>query len=160
MRRIAQSCDEIFLNEFSCILKAGIFSPLEYQAPRQNFLLHEVRLYRRMKHGVRLIPLIETREKIWRVMHYEIGHWNVGPTYDFITNRFSWHKIRLDAINFVQSCDVRGNRNTANHKELTGRIPISDIFSTWSIDYAGPLPKTKNGNQYFIIGMSILLNVL
>ena len=40
-----------------------------------------------------------------------------------------------------------------NRKEITDIIPISGLFNTWSIDFAGPLPNTRKGNRYFIIGV-------
>lgn len=38
----------------------------------------------------------------------------------------------------------------ANKKQLLGRIPVSSIFSTWSIAFAGPPPRTSNGKQYLV----------
>ena len=40
-----------------------------------------------------------------------------------------------------------------NRTEITGRIPISGLFNTCSIDFAGPLPNTRKGNRYFIVGV-------
>ena len=32
-------------------------------------------------------------------------------------------------------------------------MPVSGLFNTWSLDFAGPLPRTESGNQYLLFGI-------
>ncbi len=70
------------------------------------FLLHEEKLHRRTKKGLRLVSEINMRSKILHGMHDEIGHRDFDAIYDFITTRFWWSKIRPEVMQFVKSCDV------------------------------------------------------
>ncbi len=61
--------------------------------------------------------------------------------------------MRPEVMEFVKTCDVYQKTKPANRKGILGQIPISGIFNTWSLDYAGSLPTTKNGNKYIINGV-------
>ena len=61
--------------------------------------------------------------------------------------------MRSEVSNFVRSCDVCQKIKPDNREEFQGRIPISGLFNTWLIDFAGPLPKTESGNQYLLFGI-------
>ena len=37
-------------------------------------------------------------------------------------------------------------------------IPLTDLLDTFSIDFAGPLPKSKEGTQYMLIAVEHLIN--
>lgn len=37
-------------------------------------------------------------------------------------------------------------------------IPLTDLFDTFSIDFAGLLPKSKEGNRYTLIAVEHLTN--
>ena len=116
-------------------------------------MVHEDRLFRRTKKGSRQFPDIPTRSIILQGMDDDIGHWDFESTYEFIASRFWWPNIRSEVSNFVRSCDVCQKTKLHNWKEFQRRIPVSGLFSTWSVDFAGPFPKTKDGNQYLLVGI-------
>ena len=95
-----------------------------------NFLIHQDRLFRRAKKGLRLVSDILTRSIILQGMHDHIGHWDVKSTYKFIASRFWWPKIRAEVSNFVHSCEVSQKAKLDNQEEFQVRIPISGLFST------------------------------
>ena len=55
--------------------------------------------------------------------------------------------------NFVRSCDICRKTKLDNREEFQSRIPISGLFSTWPVDFAGSLPRTESGNQYLLVGI-------
>ena len=59
--------------------------------------------------------------------------------------------MRQEVASFVKSCDTCQKTKPANRKEFSGRIPISGLFQTWCVDFAGPLPRTNVGNQHLIV---------
>ncbi len=61
--------------------------------------------------------------------------------------------MRQKVASFVKSCDTYKKTKPANRNELAGKIPISGLFHTWYIDFAGPLLRTNLGNQYLIVAV-------
>ena len=83
-------------------------------------------------------------------VHDDIGLWDFKSTCELIASRFWWPKIRYEVSNFVQSFDVCQKTKLDNREEFQFRIPVSRLFNNRSSDFAGPLPKTKDGNQYLL----------
>ncbi len=54
---------------------------------------------------------------------------------------------------FMKSCDTFKKTKPANRKESADKLPITGLFHTWCIDFAGPLPRTNMGNQYLIVAV-------
>ena len=42
---------------------------------------------------------------------------------------------------------------TADKKVMTGKIPITDIIQTWSLDYTEKRQKTNRGHMYCLVGV-------
>ncbi len=61
--------------------------------------------------------------------------------------------MRHEVANFVKSCDTCQKTKPVNRKELAGRNPISGLFHTYCIYFAGPLPRTNVGSQYLIVAV-------
>ena len=56
-------------------------------------------------------------------------------------------------MQFVENCDECQKNKPANRTEVSGKIPVSGIFNTWSLDYARPPPTTNKGNKFIILGV-------
>ena len=111
----------------------------------KDFLVHDERLLRRTKCGIRFVPPIEMRGSILKGLHDEVGHWDFNSTYSFLQDRLWWPNMRHEVASFVKSCDIWQKTKPANRKEFSSRIPIRGLFHTWCIDFAGPLPRTNAG---------------
>ena len=122
----------------------------------KSYLLHNGSLYRRTVKGLRYIPDEDKRLSIMKGLHDEIGHWDFATTYEIISGRFWWPKIRPDVAHFVRSCDVCQKVNPSEQHRPFGKIPVSGLFHTWSVDFAGPLPQTSAGNRYILIAVEHL----
>ena len=102
----------------------------EVKKKAKDFLVHDERLFRRTKYGIRFLPYIEMKERILKGLHDGVGHWDFNSTYSFVRDRFWWLNMRQEVAKFVKSCDTCQKTKQANRKELAGRILISGIFHT------------------------------
>ena len=96
------------------------------------------------------------RQNVLKVAHETAmaGHMGVNKTYRRILNHFYWPKLRRDVVEFCRSChacQLVGKPNQKIPKAPLIPIPaFEEPFSRVIIDCVGPLPKTKNGNQYLL----------
>ena len=122
----------------------------------KNYLMYEEELFRRTARGLRYVPSVEDRHSIMTALHDDIGHWGFAATYQMISDRFWWPKMRPDISHFVKSCDACQRTNPPEQSSPFGKIPVSGLFHTWSIDFAGPLPRTQSDNRYLLIAVEHL----
>ena len=82
------------------------------------------------------------------------GHLGVNKTYQKILNHFYWPNLKKDVAEFCRSChtcQVIGKPNQTIPKAPLQPIPaFEEPFSRIIIDWVGPLPKTRSGNQYLL----------
>lgn len=123
-----------------------------------NFFITKDGLFRRTAQGIRVVPDIPLRSKIMRTYHDEIGHWDVETTKQFIFERFWWPKGYKEITDYVRGCHDCQLFSPVPSYRTTKHIPITSLFETFSIDFAGPLEKTKSGNVYIIIAVEHLTN--
>ena len=135
-----------YLGNLSVVDESISIAP-EVKTKAKDFLVHDERLFRRTKCGIRFVPYIEMRESILKRLHDEVGHWDFNSTQSFVRDRFWWPNMRQEVENFVKSSDTCQKTKLVNRQELAGRILISGLFHTWCIDFAGPLPCTNARNQ-------------
>ena len=108
------------LNDFASLPKSqDISQGLKKNA--KNFLIHQYRLIRSTKKGLRLLPDIPTCSITLHGMHVDIGHWDFKSTYEFIASRFCWPNLRFEVSNFVRSCDVYQKTKPGDREEFQGR---------------------------------------
>ena len=118
--------------------------------------MHKGDLYRRTAKGLRFVPRERAHTFIMRGLHDEIGHWSFATTYKIISDRFCWPKIRVDDAQFVRSCDSCQKANPSERNWLYRRMPVSGLFHTWPIDFAGPLKETAAGSKYILLAVENL----
>ena len=82
------------------------------------------------------------------------GHLGVNKTYRKILNHFYWPGVRKDVKRFCRTChtcQMVGKPNQNPPLAPLKPIPVTtEPFSHVIIDCVGPLPKTKDGNQYLL----------
>ena len=82
------------------------------------------------------------------------GHVGVYKTYGKIRQDYYWPKMKADVVRYIKSC--RGcAQNKVEQKCPAGlmgdRPEITEPFQAISIDYVGPLPRSKKGNCYILV---------
>jgi transposase InsO family protein len=96
------------------------------------------------------------RQEILRLAHDvpSAGHLGVNKTFAKVARHFYWPGIRKSVSNYVKTChtcQITGKPNQTIPVAPLKPIPVySEPFSRVLIDCVGPLPKTKNGNQYLL----------
>ncbi|XP_071950797.1 uncharacterized protein [Antedon mediterranea] len=82
------------------------------------------------------------------------GHLGVNKTVDKILRHFFWSGLRKDVSNYCKSChacQVVGKPNQKVPVAPLRPIPaFGEPFSRVIVDCVGPLPRTKNGNEYLL----------
>ena len=99
------------------------------------------------------------REDILKLAHETpmVGHLGVNKTYRRVLDHFFWPGVRKDVRHFCRTCDTCQMVGKSNQKPPPAPLKpipvVAEPFSTVVIDCVGPLPKTKDGNQYLLTMM-------
>ena len=56
-----------------------------------------------------------------------------------------------DVHTYVRSCHERQLFSPLPPYRTTVSLPLTDLFGTFSIDFAGPLPESPTGNKYILV---------
>lgn len=87
------------------------------------------------------------------------GHLGIKKTYDRILQNFFWPRLKTDIKRFCKTCQVcqfTGKPNQVVPVAHLQPIPaFEEPFSRVLVDCVGPLPKTKNGNQFMLTIMCL-----
>jgi hypothetical protein len=82
------------------------------------------------------------------------GHFGKDKVFYGIRQRYIWPSMYHHVEQYVNSCDAC-QKNKAYHKRKLGIAQLPDLpLEPWegmSVDFCGPFPTTKNGND-FIVG--------
>ena len=121
-----------------------------------SFLVWDGKLFRRTIAGPKVVVPRNLRERAIRMFHDSIGHWDGQTSRQFITERFWWPRVVGDMHHHVKSC--RGCQHVKPvpkyHKTL--RTPLTGLFDTFSIDFAGPLVPGPDGERYLLVAVEHL----
>ena len=101
------------------------------------------------------------RKEIISVAHDNpmAGHLGVNKTCDRVTQHFYWPGVRKDVVEHCKTCDICQKVGKPN--QVIPRYPLQPIpvmeepFEKVIVDCVGPLPKTKNGNEYMLTIMCV-----
>ena len=113
----------------------------------KNYHMHDGELYPQTAIGLRFVPGEKSHTSIIRGLHDEIGNWSFATTYKIISGRLWRLKIRMDVPHFVRSRDSCQKADPLEQKGPYRKMPVSGLFHTWSIDFAGPLKETVAGKK-------------
>ncbi len=91
----------------------------ELKRKAKDFLVHDEKLFRRTKYGIRFVPHIGMREIILKGLHDEVGHWDFNSTHSLVRDRIWWPNMRYEVSSFVKSCNLCHTAKPANQKGLS-----------------------------------------
>jgi RNase H-like domain found in reverse transcriptase/Integrase zinc binding domain/Reverse transcriptase (RNA-dependent DNA polymerase)/Integrase core domain len=86
--------------------------------------------------------------------HDNCGHMGVQKTFDRIRQRFYWAKMRQEIENYISQCEIckKSKINRKSNAEPMGNPRVaSTAFEILSIDFIGPLPRSKKGNTALLV---------
>jgi hypothetical protein len=82
------------------------------------------------------------------------SHFGYKKTLASVSRSYFWKNLPCDIKNFVQSCDTC-QRNKASNQKAYGLLksiePPLDKFNTYSMDFIGPIPKSKSGDNGILV---------
>ncbi|XP_013889122.1 uncharacterized protein LOC106536397, partial [Austrofundulus limnaeus] len=99
------------------------------------------------------------REQILQLAHEHpwSGHLGITKTYDRILQHFFWPGLKKDVARFCKTCKVCqivGKPNQRVPPVPLKPIPaVGEPFERVLVDCVGPLPRTKDGNQFLLTVM-------
>ncbi len=130
-----------------------------YWSQRENMYLHEEVLYRQLVgprgNEVRRQLLVPKgmKEDVLQTAHDLNGHFAVQKTAEKIRQKYYWYHLVRDVRQWCGSCipcgATKGKPNRPNQR-LVQELPTRPLARI-AIDIAGPLPKTDQGNIYFMV---------
>lgn len=110
-----------------------------------NYIVWDKQLLRRTLLGPKIVVREKRRVKILKTFDDEIGHWDVETTRQFLVDHFWWSSIGRDIYLLVCRCiDCQKSEPVPSYITAM-KLPISSVFKTFSIYFAGPLPTGQNG---------------
>lgn len=117
----------------------------------KSFVLWEDHMFRCTAFGLKAIAPIQSRQLLLKTFHNEIGYWDLETTMQFILDRFWWPNCQKEINNYVKSCDSCQRHKPIPKYRTTLHLPISTLFDTISIDFAGPFPSAATGNKFVLV---------
>ena len=134
------------------LMLAGIEEKF-YWTNKELFVLHDGIIYK--NDDTRLLVIPESLKNEVLYLCHDIpsaAHQGIKRTLSKITSRYFWYRVSKDVKNHVLGCQ-QCNKNKHSRRDkfpLTmnhAGIPMEKIH----IDFIGPLPKTKEGNEHILV---------
>lgn len=89
------------------------------------------------------------------------GHKEVNKTYNKIKQYYFWENLKEDIRKRIQFC-LNFQLKKLVRRKTKDKMQITDtpgnVFEKVSLDIVGPLPVTKNGNQFILTCMPSIRN--
>jgi len=96
------------------------------------------------------------REAVLRDVHGDstlAGHPEIDRTTVAVSHAFYWAGLHADVAHFVRTCKTCVVSKSSNHQHLGtetySAIPIQP-FTSWIMDLIGPMPRSKDGNEWIV----------
>ena len=93
------------------------------------------------------------RQEVVRLAHEDVtAHLGVTKTGDVLKTYFFWPGMLTDVRKYIKRCNIcQVAQGTAPKPVPMQQFPIvEEPFSIIVVDIVGPLPRTRNGNQYLL----------
>src|SRR5215469_15952305 len=79
--------------------------------------------------------------------HPTSAHFGINATYEKIRERYYWKNMRKDIENYVKTCNQCQKRGKPRGDNELHPIKVKEPFYQIGIDFVGPLPRTRRGNN-------------
>jgi hypothetical protein len=83
------------------------------------------------------------------------GHLAVNKTVDKVRQMYSWLQARNDVEEWCRQCEIcaAGRGPLTRNRSRMGQYNVGALFGRITIDVAGFLPRSDQGNRYLVIAM-------
>ena len=136
---------------------------LSKKLPKEGFEEQNGLLY---KDGKMFIPgYPDVKLTILKEKHDNIlgGHYGYRKTLQKVQQSYYWPKMSKEIKDYVESCDFCQRNKTQRQKPYGLLQPIGppeERFTTYSIDFIGPLPATKDGYDGVVVIVEMLTKMV
>ena len=113
-------------------------------------------LFRRTKKGLRAIVPQSQRVAVLRTFHDGVGHWDLQTTKQFVASRYWWPRIGPDLYDYVKSCEGCQFASSIPKYRTDLSLPITSLFDSFSIDFVGPFPASKDRSLFVLVAIEHL----
>ena len=85
--------------------------------------------------------------------HVSAGHLGQHKTLARVRQRFYWHGLKNDVINWCNRCEVCATRKgpVRRGRAKLQQFPVGCPLERVALDILGPLPRSQTGNRYILI---------
>lgn len=110
------------------------------------------------KYKWKLVVPETVRKEIMQQCHDDPGAAHMGfyKTLNKIKNEYYWPKMTKSIAEYVKLCDAcKANKSptyTLRH-EMGEAKPLTHPWNVVAVDYLGPLPRSKNGNNFLFVAI-------
>ena len=126
----------------------------------EHFYRMQVEKTQRVQYYQLIIPYRDEvlKQSMIRAAHMAVGHAAVERTFQYLSTRVFWARMRKSVEEYCEACQMcqeRGKDTATNSNPYkTMRLPeVSAPHQRISIDLMGPIRKSMKGNQYIIFGV-------
>lgn len=102
--------------------------------------------------------LVIPKDKITHILHEnhdvtQAGHLGIEKTYQRVAKEYYWPGMYRDTVNYIKKCDTCQRIKTIQSRPagLMGTRIIEEPWTVVASDIMGPLPLSKQKNQYIIV---------
>lgn len=112
-------------------------------------------LYKRDKNVCKLVAPLEIRNFIFEQLHHSRlgGHFGIERTTEAVKRRFYWPNMTEHITRWCKECNQCAKRKPGPglRKAALKTSDITKPLDRIGIDILGPLPITRNGNEYIMV---------
>jgi transposase InsO family protein len=121
---------------------------------KQGMLYKFVKCNSELIDSWRLVLPSDSRDKIMKQNHDEKAHLGYTKTINRIKQAYYWPKMYQDVRKYVNSCEICKETKAPNQilRPPMGSARVSSVpWSSISIDFKGPMVRSKSGNTYILV---------
>lgn len=118
------------------------------------------KFFRRVKKVITIVPWICERAQMLWTFHDRLGYQSQNASHQLIAELFCRSAWSNDVSEYVRSCIWWQLSQTITPYQATLRLPITNLFETYSINFAGPLTPIKSGMEYILVAVKHVMGWL
>src|SRR3990167_1974927 len=102
-----------------------------------------------------VVPVHLRNKLIWEAhREYPYGHYGIQATLNCLKQSYFWPKMKHDISETIKTCEQCQKTKPLNYKAgliIPVQWNVTRPFQLVGMDFAGPLPRSKSGSEYFLL---------
>lgn len=99
---------------------------------------------------------MHVRCPILKLYHDDVGHYSRKTTVTSLSDRFWWPYMYKEVCEYVKTCEDCQRMSFISKYSSRLKVPWTRLFSTLSIEFAGPFPTTTRGMSFLLVCVEYL----